>query len=512
LIDEETGEGQNLAKIKGDNSPITIRSIKDLSKSKAFCSGGSQNAELFWKYYDRADNPLEAAVDFVGLTKEMSSEIVKVVPGRKYRIKLAVIDFCTSMSHSSAAFFNAGSFDLGNLDLGQDLLIENGNALCNGESKVIKSGIGLTDQTEIRWYKDDELIVGAESPDYEVKETGKYKVVVKYPAISCEVFGEILVEIFPAISTVVDKPAVIPVCRKATKSIIVNLKEVEGAMLKRVNPKDYAMTYFLDKQDALNGINQVDAPEVFEFVPNGEDKVIFIQVSDVRTGCTEIFELILRATKGEIPQEFGDVEVCAVYVFPALESDLYYYSDAGGKGQSFKVGDRLTIPGKHVVYVFKDNGDGCYEETSYSVSITNSVVADVFEDKTIECELYILKPLSENNRYFSLPHGEGYELFPGMLIPTTQTIFVYAISEDGICNDESSFTITYNDCPIPKGISPNGDGLNDNFDLSMHGVTSIIVFNRYGTEVYSFNGNYTDQWIGHLQKNYIDIVAIKNLF
>jgi len=48
---------------------------------------------------------------------------------------------------------------------------------------------------------------------------------------------------------------------------------------------------------------------------------------------------------------------------------------------------------------------------------------------------------------------------------------------------------------IPRGISPNYDGLNDIFDLSEYDVASLSVFNRYGVAVFSVN-NYSSQWHG----------------
>ena len=50
-------------------------------------------------------------------------------------------------------------------------------------------------------------------------------------------------------------------------------------------------------------------------------------------------------------------------------------------------------------------------------------------------------------------------------------------------------------CLIQKGISPNGDGMNDNFDLSAFNVAKLSIFNRYGREVYS-RTNYVDEWYG----------------
>ncbi|MGV7108165.1 T9SS type B sorting domain-containing protein, partial [Flavobacterium sp. U410] len=51
-------------------------------------------------------------------------------------------------------------------------------------------------------------------------------------------------------------------------------------------------------------------------------------------------------------------------------------------------------------------------------------------------------------------------------------------------------------CEIPKGISPNGDDKNDEWDLSEFNVTKVEIFNRYGLKVYSKSGGYTNEWHG----------------
>ena len=52
-----------------------------------------------------------------------------------------------------------------------------------------------------------------------------------------------------------------------------------------------------------------------------------------------------------------------------------------------------------------------------------------------------------------------------------------------------------NTYPIPKGISPNGDGKNENWDLTSIDVISLNLFNRYGQLVYE-KKNYTNEWFG----------------
>lgn len=58
-----------------------------------------------------------------------------------------------------------------------------------------------------------------------------------------------------------------------------------------------------------------------------------------------------------------------------------------------------------------------------------------------------------------------------------------------------SATVTVESCSIPKGISPNGDGLNDSWDLSAYNIKKVEIFNRYGTKVYS-KSNYEKEWFG----------------
>jgi gliding motility-associated-like protein len=65
------------------------------------------------------------------------------------------------------------------------------------------------------------------------------------------------------------------------------------------------------------------------------------------------------------------------------------------------------------------------------------------------------------------------------------------------CVSTASIIVSKEDiaCMIQKGISADGDGLNDNFDLTAFNVKKITIFNRYGMEVYS-KTDYTNQWKG----------------
>ena len=82
--------------------------------------------------------------------------------------------------------------------------------------------------------------------------------------------------------------------------------------------------------------------------------------------------------------------------------------------------------------------------------------------------------------------------------PTTVTVAINLVNiTNGLCS--KSLTLSSDaevvSCEIPKGVSPNGDGLNDTWDLRGYNVKKVEIFNRYGTKVYS-KTNYIDEWHG----------------
>ncbi|MGX7668702.1 choice-of-anchor J domain-containing protein [Flavobacterium pedocola] len=82
---------------------------------------------------------------------------------------------------------------------------------------------------------------------------------------------------------------------------------------------------------------------------------------------------------------------------------------------------------------------------------------------------------------------------PSVDFPVTFTVTVDATG----CIATQDFQVTSSPCRIiPRGISPNGDGDNDSFDLTGLNVKELIIFNRYGMEVYSFGAGYKNEWNG----------------
>lgn len=74
-------------------------------------------------------------------------------------------------------------------------------------------------------------------------------------------------------------------------------------------------------------------------------------------------------------------------------------------------------------------------------------------------------------------------------------VFDLEITNSDGCVVTKTLEMNAHYCDIQKGISMNDDGLNDFFDLQLHDVKHLTVFNRYGKKVYD-KANYTNQWRG----------------
>ncbi|MGO4821995.1 MULTISPECIES: gliding motility-associated C-terminal domain-containing protein [unclassified Flavobacterium] len=83
------------------------------------------------------------------------------------------------------------------------------------------------------------------------------------------------------------------------------------------------------------------------------------------------------------------------------------------------------------------------------------------------------------------------------IFPLTYTLTISNAATG--CETTNSVAVESIYCNIQRGISPDGNGMNESFDLSLLDVKKLEVFDRYGIKVYS-KANYTNQWKGQSDK------------
>jgi gliding motility-associated-like protein len=173
--------------------------------------------------------------------------------------------------------------------------------------------------------------------------------------------------------------------------------------------------------------------------------------------------------------------------------NLLWYDSINGTGSIIAPTPSTTTIGSTTYYVSQTLGT-C-ESTKTAIVVTISTISISLEAGCIDAD-YTLTANAAT--------GTTFEWYQGttLLSNTTNTLVITSPGNYRVvgtlngCSVDATENATFIYCEIPKGISPNGDGLNDNFDLSNLKVKHLQIFNRYGMEMYS-KANYKNEWNGY---------------
>jgi gliding motility-associated-like protein len=155
---------------------------------------------------------------------------------------------------------------------------------------------------------------------------------------------------------------------------------------------------------------------------------------------------------------------------------------------------------------------GCADTAEYTVQIFPQAEADFTFESYLSCTGILAEMENRSTQ------AEFYEwLYDSRSVSTeedpefvftygqTATITLITTTSDG-CNDTTeaivevgTFEETFN-LTIPNVFTPNGDGINDFFEIDINNrlqeCTEVRVFNRWGLPVFESDGNY-HIWNGH---------------
>ena len=194
-----------------------------------------------------------------------------------------------------------------------------------------------------------------------------------------------------------------------------------------------------------------------------------------------------------------DVDACTSYTLPALTLGNYY-PQTNGQGTQIPAG--TVISTSQTIYVFAQSNTipNCTDEESFDVTI--NPIPQFAITGGCQGSSYVLEASPINNS-FTNNVNYSWTNAAGTIVGNTQSItvtvagnYTCTITVNGTgCLKSELFTANDITCSIPKGISPNADGLNDSFDLTGLNVTQLSIFNRYGSKVYA-KGNYSKEWFG----------------
>ena len=404
------------------------------------------NPDMFGAFYDGGQglDPLSSPTNFNGITIPLTA-MSAVIPGQQYHIKLAIADYSDS-AFDSAVFLEGGSFGLGNISLGDDLLIIEGTALCSTESIVLNSELDTT-LFNIQWSVNGADIAGATANTITVDEPGTYTVTATYIGTTCSGSDTITVEFYPDV--VMGTPENLFICGTETASFNLSLNDdnvTNGSI-------DYVVTYHISEEDAIADANPLNAT-AYTNVANPQ--TIYVRTESVIGGCfdTTSFQIEVQDLSADFTLP-ADTTICegetqTIAITPInfdLANATYTWTLDGVAIAATTSSIDVTEAGTYEVTV---SFGGCTSSESFVLTVLDTIILDDPADVEV-CDSYVLPALTLGS-YFTATQGGGEPLFAGNIITSTQTIFVYAVS--GSCNAEQSFMVTINATPV---IAPIAD-------------------------------------------------------
>ena len=266
-----------------------------------------------------------------------------------------------------------------------------------------------------------------------------------------------------------------------------DLTVLDEEILGPQSPDEFTVSYYATFEDADAGINPLPQP----YVNTLAAETLFARVAGNSGGCHAITQFTVRVMplpEINMPNEHSLCAGGAVTLTGPDNFDGYLWS-TGETTQSIVVDEE----GEYSLTVTRDHGTVICQNTKTVTVNLVEVPAPGLEEEYIMC------------RYFGITviAPEGYDSY---LWSDGSTFRSVEITEKG----DYTLTVTLNGCEViteftvkdilcgidvPKGISPNNDGLNDELDLTGHDVTSLSIYNRYGQQVYS-KVNYKSEWHG----------------
>jgi gliding motility-associated-like protein len=325
--------------------------------------------------------------------------------------------------------------------------------------------------------------------------------------------------VYTQFEVVLQQPVVTPlqdltVCNN-TQSSTFDLTIQETVLLNGQN--NVTIHYFTSLSNAEQGIDPIANPHSFENTQS--QQTIYIALTGIN-GCKNYTNFDITVNEKPNAPALPGLTLCgydgkAEFDLTSHESILtegqenivitYHTSQEDAQNGNNVINNMESFENTanpQVIYV-RLSSAACFAITSFILTVNEKPVIEDGQEFTAcsTVDLTALQPVTNNTtlQYFANEEDAMAQTNaianPDMFTLTGDiTLYVNAQHESG-CSTVASIKLKKVFCEIPKGISPNGDNINDNFELTYMDVAKISIFNRYGKTVYSFS-NYTNQWHG----------------
>ncbi|WP_444658532.1 choice-of-anchor L domain-containing protein [Flavobacterium sp.] len=436
-----TGAYQNLAVIPGTDTPVQVTTVR---------GNGTACPPANAEYFD-AFNGVDHPTNFNGQTVVLTAQ-ANVTAGTLYHIKLVIADQGDAL-YDAAVFLKANSFGSA-VDLGDDRIVANGTALCDGTTLQLNATI--PDATGYQWYNSGTPINGATNAFYTVTAPGIYSVEAQITP-TCAARGEITIEYDPPIDL---DPYLWNQCDDDNDGLSAYYLFRIGGELVNNHEGLSVVSWHLTTDEARDGINDLLGTALtVPFYNTTADQVIYARVKN-EGGCIAIIPVTLSMPPFTIfdpaPIEVCDTNNDGIYNFnftqlsediqdqvPPGTGVLFFKSYEDALGYQFPImpisSYSNTTPGDQTIYIGLHNQIGCYAIMGLQL-IVHTFGDEFADEEVILCEGSTL----------ALDAGSGYSSYIWNTSPAqdTQTITIDAtgtytvtVTDSNGCEGSKTFTI-----------------------------------------------------------------------
>jgi gliding motility-associated-like protein len=324
------------------------------------------------------------------------------------------------------------------------------------------------------------------------------------------------------VPTVVTLPN-LSLCDDATADGFTGFNLAQQDALLQASQPGVAVAYYRSQADAEAGTNVISSPAAFTNTVNPQ--TIYVGVTNA-AGCSNYTSFQVNVLALPLAPQAPDLSVCdtdnnGISEFNLTVQDAVYQTGQPGVTVTYFTTtadaaantNAIATPASfantqnaQIVYTRIDNGT-CYAISTFTLQVNDAPVFTSALTVT-GCSPYDLTEIEtgldaglDASYYTTQANAEdaiNAVTDPANYVTENIAVPVYVRAENAEgCYTVAELSITRGDCFIQRGISPGGsEGQNDTFDLSNLDVTKLSIFNRYGQEVFTYNGNYTNQWGG----------------
>ena len=451
-----------------NGSPISVATIR----SKSYNSTCASVNDQYFGVFNGGGAAMTAATNFEGQTVQLTANYSGLVVGNTYHIKIVVADDGdanatlqdgTDGRYNSAVFFPAGGVNLGQTVLMNSLTTASNNALCQGESYTINTG--LSNAYNYAWTTTTNSAVLGTSSSLTVNQSATYVVTVTDPATSCSTSQQIEVQFAtpPSVGT----PANIYSCPNSSGVFTYNLNANNSVLLSQSTNTN--VTYHGSAADAQTGANPLNTTYT---TSNNATITVYARVKSTQGSCYTVapFDLVpvaaptasvapgLVSCETSVGSNFSVFNLTANTATilgsqsPSNYSVSYYTSQADADSalneittpNSFSFDGNAFGADTRTIYarVSSSFNTSCYAVTSFTIRISPIPPVSTLSDIQV-CGFYDLPTITDGTFWTAAggATGTGTQIAANARITTSQTIYIYNSNADG-CFNQSQFTVT----------------------------------------------------------------------